>query len=134
MQTVSLFLDPDGLDTDTLDRNAQQLAQSLGLKQADMTKEFREAQAEKRRFIWIVRRLDADLGEKIVALNLPGVQTRLEPKRYYPNGSFAAHVLGYVGIDGQGLGGVEQVYNSKISGEPGRLFLERDARQTVREL
>ena len=79
VQTVSLFLDPDGLDTDTLDRNAKQLAQTLGLKQADLAKEFREAHAEKRRFIWIARRLDTALGEKIVAMNLPGLQTRLEP-------------------------------------------------------
>ena len=127
VQTVSLFLDPDGLDADTLDRNAQQLAQTLGLKQADLAKEFREAHAEKRRFIWIARRLDAALGEKIVAMKLPGLQTRLEPKRYYPNGPLASHVLGYVGLDGQGLGGVEQSYNAKISGEPGRLFLEKDA-------
>ena len=127
IQTVSLFLDPDGLDQPTLDRNAQQLAQSLGLKNADLTKEFREAHAEKRRFIWIARRLDADLGNKIVAMNLPGVHLQLEPKRYYPNGSLAAHILGYVGLDGQGLGGVEQFYNTKIVGEPGRLFLEKDA-------
>ncbi len=53
--------------------------------------------------------------------------TQLEPKRYYPNGPLAAHVLGYVGLDGQGLGGVEQFYNAKIAGEPGRLFLEKDA-------
>jgi len=128
VQTVSLFLDPDGLDVETLDRNAKQLAQSLGLKQADLAKEFREAHAEKRRFIWIARRLDADRATKIVEMNLPGIQTRLEPKRYYPNGPLAAHVLGYVGLDGQGLGGVEQVYNAKISGEPGRLFLEKDAK------
>ena len=127
VQTVSLFLDPDGLDAETLDRNAQQLAQTLGLKQADLAKEFREAHAEKRRFIWIARRLGRRSAEKIVAMNLPGLQTRLEPKRYYPNGPLAAHVLGYVGLDGQGLGGVEQFYNAKISGEPGRLFLEKDA-------
>jgi len=127
VQTVSLFLDPDGLDVETLDRNAQQLAQALGFKQADLAKEFREAHAEKRRFVWIARRLDADLGARVVAMNLPGLQTRLEPKRYYPNGPLAAHVLGYVGLDGQGLGGVEQFYNAKISGEPGHLFLEKDA-------
>jgi cell division protein FtsI/penicillin-binding protein 2 len=127
VQTVSLFLDPDGLDAETLDRNAQKLAQTLGIKQADLTDEFREAREEKRRFIWIARRLDADLANKIVAMNLPGIQTRLEPKRYYPNGPLAAHVLGYVGLDGQGLGGLEQSYNTKIAGEPGRLFLEKDA-------
>jgi cell division protein FtsI (penicillin-binding protein 3) len=127
VQTVSLFLDPEGIDTLTLDRNAQQLSQSLGLKQTELTREFREAAAKKKRFIWIARRVDADVANKIVALNLPGVQTQLEPKRYYPNGSLAAHVLGYVGLDGKGLGGVEQFYNAKISGEPGQLFLEKDA-------
>lgn len=127
IQTVSLFLDPDGIDIATLDRNAEQLAQSLKLKQADLAKQFREAHAKKRRFIWIARRLDADHANQIVALNLPGVQARLEPKRYYPNGPLASHILGYVGLDGQGLGGVEQFYNTKIAGEPGRLFVERDA-------
>ncbi|HEU5459465.1 MAG TPA: penicillin-binding transpeptidase domain-containing protein, partial [Pyrinomonadaceae bacterium] len=127
IQTVSLFLDPDGLDEATLDSNAQQLAQSLGLKNADLAKEFREAHAEKRRFIWIARRLDADHAKKIVAMSLPGVHAQLEPKRYYPNGPLAAHILGYVGLDGKGLGGVEQFYNTKIAGEPGRLFLEKDA-------
>ena len=127
IQTVSLFLDPDGLDEATVDRNAKQIAESLGLKQADVAKEFREAHAEKRRFIWIARRLDAELGNKIIAMNLPGVHAQLEPKRYYPNGPLASHILGYVGLDGQGLGGVEQFYNTKIAGEPGKLFLERDA-------
>ena len=126
VQTVSLFLDPYGLDPAALDQTAQQLAHSLGLKQADVARDFREAQAEKR-FVWIARRLDADHANKIVAMNLPGVQAQLEPKRYYPNGSLAAHVLGYVGLDGKGLGGVEQFYNSKISGEAGRLFVEKDA-------
>ncbi|HEX7296715.1 MAG TPA: penicillin-binding transpeptidase domain-containing protein, partial [Pyrinomonadaceae bacterium] len=97
------------------------------LKESDLAKEFREALDEKRRFIWIARRLDADLAAKITALNLPGRHPQLEPKRFYPNGSLAAHVLGYVGLDGQGLGGVEQSYNEKISGEPGQLFIEKDA-------
>ncbi|HEY0765595.1 MAG TPA: penicillin-binding protein [Pyrinomonadaceae bacterium] len=127
VQTVSLFLDPDGLDAATLDRNAQQLAKSLGLKQAELTKEFRDAAAAKKRFIWIARRLDADVANKIVELKLPGLQTQLEPKRYYPNGSLAAHVLGYVGLDGKGLGGVEQFYNAKITGEAGKLLVEKDA-------
>ncbi|HEX6648743.1 MAG TPA: penicillin-binding protein 2, partial [Pyrinomonadaceae bacterium] len=127
VQTVSLFLDPDGIDTATLDRNAREVAQTLGLKQSELTKQFREAQTEKRRFVWIARRLDAELGNKVVAMNLPGIHAQLEPKRYYPNGPLAAHILGYVGLDGQGLGGVEQFYNSKISGEPGQLFVEKDA-------
>jgi cell division protein FtsI (penicillin-binding protein 3) len=127
IQTVSLYIDPDGLKPEDLDRSASQLSQHLSLNHADLLNQFREAQQQKRRFIWIARRLDADLGLKIGDLKLPGVQVRLEPKRYYPNGSLASHVLGYVGIDGEGLGGLEQWYNTKISGEPGKLFLERDA-------
>lgn len=127
VQTVSLFLDPDGLDAKTLDQSAQQVAKILNLKESDLAKEFREALEEKRRFIWIARRLDADLAAKVTALNLPGIHPQLEPKRFYPNGSLAAHVLGYVGLDGQGLGGVEQSYNEKILGEPGQLFIEKDA-------
>src|SRR6185369_936722 len=127
VQTVSLFLDPAGLDAKTLDQSAQQVAKILNIKESDLAKEFREALDEKRRFIWIARRLDADLAAKITALNLPGIHPQLEPKRFYPNGSLAAHVLGYVGLDGQGLGGVEQSYNEKISGEPGQLFIEKDA-------
>ena len=64
---------------------------------------------------------------EIRGLGLPGVHFRKEPKRFYPNGSLAAHVLGFVGLDGAGLGGVEQVYNEKISGEPGKLFVEKDS-------
>ena len=127
VQTVSLFLDPEGLDAATLDQSAQQVAKILNLKESDLAKEFREALDEKRRFIWIARRLDADLAAKITALDLPGIHQQLEPKRFYPNGSLAAHVLGYVGLDGQGLGGVEQSFNEKISGEPGQLFIEKDA-------
>ena len=127
VQTVSLFLDPDGLDAGQLECTAQELSQSLGLKFKDLLSEFREAQEAKKRFIWIARRLDADQANKLVSMSLPGLQPVLEPKRYYPNGSLAAHVLGYVGLDGDGLGGLERSFNSKISGEPGRLFLEKDA-------
>lgn len=127
VQTVSLFLDPEGIDATTLDQSAQQVAKILNIKGSDLAQEFRNALNEKRRFIWIARRLDADVAAKVTALNLPGIHTQLEPKRFYPNGSLAAHVLGYVGLDGQGLGGVEQSYNEKISGEPGQLFIEKDA-------
>jgi cell division protein FtsI (penicillin-binding protein 3) len=61
-------------------------------------------------------------------MKLSGVHVRKEPKRFYPNGSLAAHVLGFVGLDNVGLGGVEQVYNEKITGESGKLFLEKDSK------
>ena len=63
---------------------------------------------------------------KLDTLELEGVYSRREPKRYYPNDSLAAHVLGFVGTDEIGLGGVEQYYNEKIRGEAGKVFMEVD--------
>lgn len=127
VQTISLFIDPKDLDAGELECTAQQLSTALGLNSTDLLQQFANAQNADSRFLWIVRRLDVDRGNKILSLNLPGVHPVIEPKRYYPNGTLAAHLLGYVGIDGQGLGGLEHYYNSKIKGEPGELFLERDA-------
>ena len=127
VQTVSLFVDPDGLTTGELECTATQLAKVIGGRQSDLFNQLQATQNQKKRFVWIVRRLDAEKAAPVVAMNLPGLQAVLEPKRFYPNGSLASHVLGFVGLDGQGLAGVEQAYNEKISGEPGQLFVEKDA-------
>jgi cell division protein FtsI (penicillin-binding protein 3) len=127
VQTVSLFVDPGGLKLEDLACTAAELAKALGQKESDLFQELQETQNQKKRFLWIARRLDAEKANPIVAKNLPGVTAVLEPKRFYPNGSLASHVLGFVGLDGQGLAGLEQVYNEKISGEPGQLFIEKDA-------
>jgi cell division protein FtsI (penicillin-binding protein 3) len=127
VQTISLFMDPADLDAGQLECTAHQLSKALGLSYAELSQQLSNAQTTERRFLWIARRLDVDRGNQILALGLPGLHPVIEPKRYYPNGSLASHVLGYVGIDGQGLGGVEHSYNSKIKGEPGELFLEKDA-------
>jgi cell division protein FtsI (penicillin-binding protein 3) len=127
IQTVSLFVDPDGLQPGDLQCTASELAKTLGEKESDLLKELADAQKQNHRFVWVARRLDVEQTNRILSMNLPGLNSVLEPKRYYPNGSLAAHALGFVGLDGQGLGGLEQSYNAKISGEPGRLFLEKDA-------
>jgi cell division protein FtsI (penicillin-binding protein 3) len=127
IQTVSLFVDPYQLKIDELQCTASVVAPALGENANDLLQQLQSAQSEDKRFVWIARRLDVEKADPLIALKLPGLHSVLEPKRYYPNGSLASHILGFVGLDGQGLGGVEQSYNEKISGEPGRLFLERDA-------
>ncbi|HEX7294672.1 MAG TPA: penicillin-binding transpeptidase domain-containing protein [Pyrinomonadaceae bacterium] len=127
VQTISLFMDPADLDAGQIDCTAQQLSAELGFTYAEFSQQLSNARTADKRFLWIARRLDVDRGNQILALNLPGIHSVIEPKRFYPNGSLASHVLGYVGIDGQGLGGVEHSFNAKIKGEPGELFLERDA-------
>ena len=127
VQTISLFIDPKDLGAGEIECSAQQLARALGLDHSELLEQLTQAREADTRFLWITRRLDVDRGNQILALKLPGVHSVIEPKRFYPNGSLAAHILGYVGIDGEGLGGLEHSFNSKIKGEPGELFLERDA-------
>jgi cell division protein FtsI/penicillin-binding protein 2 len=71
-------------------------------------------------------RVTARVGERLGAEQTRALFTESEPRRYYPNRELAAHVLGYLGVDHEGLAGVEQSYNSKISGKPGSALLEVD--------
>ncbi len=134
IQTESIFIDAAGLENaGDINCVAVGLATVLQLKQEDLRRKLDEAKTKNSRFIWIARRVSAEQATEIRGLGLPGVNFRSEPKRFYPNGSIAAHVLGFVGVDGAGLGGVEQFYNEKITGEPGKLFIERDSEGTPYE-
>jgi len=86
---------------------AQVLAATLRLDEAKLAKQLDEARCSASQFLWIARRLDAETAGKIELLHLPGVHLQQEPKRFYPNGSLAAHVLGFVGLDNAGLAGIE---------------------------
>ncbi|MGE4170289.1 MAG: peptidoglycan D,D-transpeptidase FtsI family protein [Candidatus Margulisiibacteriota bacterium] len=79
-------------------------------------------------FIWIKRKLDKDTYQKLKALNIEGLDFIEEEKRIYPNGPMAAQVLGFVGIDNQGLGGLEYACDSDLKGSPGKIILEGDPR------
>ncbi len=88
---------------------------------------LKEAQNANKKFAWIARKLDAERAEQVRALKLEGVYMRKEPKRYYPNGQLAAHVLGFVGVDESGLAGIELSYDKRIHGEPGEFTIDTDA-------
>lgn len=74
------------------------------------------------------RRLSYDIAEKITNLNLPGVYLVRESKRYYPYGNLLSHSLGYVGIDNQGLSGLELQYDDYLKGESGAIKYFSDAK------
>jgi cell division protein FtsI (penicillin-binding protein 3) len=126
IDTESFYAEPDEIHNVGL--TAKSIAAATGLDQAELTKRLNDAKDSDKKFVWIVRRMDVAAANKLDALNLEGVHSRKEPKRYYPNDSLAAHVLGFVGIDEIGLSGVEQYYNDKIRGESGKLYEEKDRR------
>src|SRR6266550_2998848 len=124
LDTESFYSDPS--EVKNVDETARKIASVTGVDRADLIKRFNDAKDANKKFIWIVRRLEMERAGKLDALELDGVYSRKEPKRYYPNDTLAAHVLGFVSEDELGLGGVEQSYNEKIRGEAGKVYLEID--------
>lgn len=74
------------------------------------------------------RRLSYEIADKISNLKLPGVYLVKESKRYYPYGNLLSHTLGYVGIDNQGLSGLELQYDKYLTGESGAIKYFSDAK------
>ena len=80
------------------------------------------------------RRLSYEVADKIEALNFDGVYLVKESKRYYPYEEMLSHVLGYVGIDNQGLSGIELQYDDYLTGENGAIKYFSDAKGNKLEL
>jgi cell division protein FtsI (penicillin-binding protein 3) len=84
-----------------------------------------------RNFAWIARKLEPAEIARVKALNLKGVYFQKEFKRFYPNSQLAAQVLGYVGTDDNGLGGMERKFDRDLHGVSGRKLTALDARRHV---
>ena len=82
-------------------------------------------------FAWIARRVSPDAAAQVKALNLKGIYFQKEFERFYPDNQIAAQVLGYVGVDDNGLGGLEQKFEPQLHGVAGRMFTALDARRRV---
>ncbi len=80
-----------------------------------------------KRFLWLERALPSEVVEPIKRMNLKGIGFVEEPKRFYPKGFRAAHVLGFVNIDQKGLEGIELAYDSQLRTAVTRVSLLRDA-------
>ena len=79
-------------------------------------------------FEYVRRQVPPDIAQRVDELDLAGVGFLPENRRYYPNATLGSHVIGYVGIDNQGLSGIESTYDVEITGRPGKILLQTDAR------
>ena len=100
---------------------------------ADCTKTERQDLVDRlkrqRNFAFIRRQVSPEEAERVKALDLSGIKSQKEGHRYYPNKELAAHLLGFVGIDGKGLGGIESAYDSQIRGKEGKILVQIDSRR-----
>jgi cell division protein FtsI (penicillin-binding protein 3) len=101
---------------------AQVLARVLKADASEIEGRMRGSHA----FAWIARKIDNPTSARVRALNLKGIYFQKESKRFYPKGELAAQVLGYVGLDDDGLGGVEREFQSKLTGKPGQMLITMD--------
>ncbi len=84
-----------------------------------------------RAFAWVARKQTPAVIEQVKALHLKGIYFQKEFKRFYPDQNLAAQVLGYVGMDDDGLAGVEEVFDKQLHGVSGRMLTAVDARRHV---
>ena len=103
---------------------ARVLSKTLNL---DRNKVYKKI-SSKRDFVWIKRKGDLEGIAKLKEADLQGIGFLPEQKRFYPKRELAANVLGFVGVDNQGLAGVEHAHQSRLKGTTIRRVTERDAK------
>jgi cell division protein FtsI/penicillin-binding protein 2 len=103
---------------------AKLLAPILNLDAKDLAGRFKTHST----FCWVKRKITPQQSARIRDLDLQGIYFQKEMKRFYPDGDLAATVLGYVGMDDNGLGGLEYQYNKQIRGLSGKVLLSTDAK------
>lgn len=104
---------------------AKLIAPVLGLDRAELEGQFSSFKS----FCWVKRKVTNQESQRVHDLNLKGIYFQKEMKRFYPKGSLAAQVLGYVGMDDKGLAGLEYSLDKQIRGTPGRVLVDTDARR-----
>lgn len=79
-------------------------------------------------FCWIARRIAPEQAGRVQELGIDGIFIVKEPKRFYPSGELAGHLIGFVGVDASGLEGLELKYDQQLKGNPEKLLWTRDAK------
>ena len=127
LTTVSLIFIPNQIDKDKKEEIAFNIANILGCD-VKAIKEHIYKNSSIERVHPEGRRLSYDIADKIDALGYDGVYLVKESKRVYPYEKLLCHVLGYVGIDNQGLSGLELQYDKYLTGSAGSIQYYSDAK------
>ena len=110
LSTASVYANPKVL-IDAKDA-AEKLSDALpDLSYNHLLKEFRSGKS----FVWVKRNLTPKEQYAVNSLGLPGISFERGEKRIYPHGNLLSHVLGYVGMDGRGLAGIEKQFDTRLS-------------------
>jgi cell division protein FtsI (penicillin-binding protein 3) len=122
IDATSIYADPSRIQRPAV--FARAIAPVLGMRPVDVLERLRGGQ----RFVWLARKIPREAADRIRAQRHgDAVGFLVEPRRQYPNGSLGAHVVGFAGIDNQGLAGAELEFDRHLAGRAGLAHVERDA-------
>jgi cell division protein FtsI (penicillin-binding protein 3) len=125
LDTESIYCDPAEITSP--DKVASALSERINQKPEIILAKLNTD----RRFNWIERKLGIEYAQGIKDLKLKGIGFAPEVKRYYPKGSLASHVIGFVNVDNNGLEGVEQRYDRYLASRSEKTYVFRDAKGNV---
>jgi cell division protein FtsI (penicillin-binding protein 3) len=109
-------------DVEAPPEKLRQLAQLLEMPLPELKKKL----GSDRTFVYLKRQVDLDVVDKIVALDIAGIHTRKEYKRFYPTGQVAAHILGFTNVEDIGQEGMELAQQSSLAGVTGSRRVIKD--------
>ena len=121
VEVPSIFGVPTSLDSPA--GAARTLSPVLHIRREDLEKKLRQ----EKHFVWLARKVEPEQGRRLEQLSIDGIGMVMEGRRFYPKGPLLSHVLGFVGMDGVGLEGLERRYESQLHGEKRLTVLQRDA-------
>jgi len=119
----SVFIDP--LIVEDREALVKELSSILDIDKKEMLQRL----DGKKRFVWLARKIQPELERAIRRLDMKGVGFIKEPERVYPNGTLASHIVGFVGVDGDGLEGIELKFDRFLKGTMGWRYTIRDAKK-----
>ncbi len=122
----SIYADPSAMSDPR--ETARAVGRALGYSQAEQ-QELLGLLRQDRSFVWVKRQVDPTVARAVRELRLEGVGFEMESRRYYPKRSLLAPVLGYVGLDNQGMAGLEYMFDEDLKGRAARVSVRLDARR-----
>ena len=118
----SLYADASMLKKNMIPGAVEKLHQILNITHEELSEKLSSG----RKFVWLKRKLNLDEAEAVQELDIPGLRISREYLRVYPNNGMAAHFLGFVGVDGQGLEGLELSLEGQLKASQQKLKVKRD--------
>lgn len=126
MPNPSLFFQPsEGETISSQWDKINKISRICGLSQSELKKIQSQIEMQKN-FIYIMRKIDPEKAEKVMSLQINGINIEVENKRFYPQGKLASHLIGRVGMDDNGQSGIEYKYDSILLGYKGKRLTFKD--------